>query len=182
MKKINLLSGLFSSSSKIIEKIQPRLMSLEAEIEKIKTMDNKVEAIVKFFQVISPLQDAKVFRWEIFCLKIRNRNGKFNAQIEALGALRAHFYIAGRSGINRTAKGEDVTAEKIYLGNVFGLPPNTAAYWLKEQSLLEKTFRPDVSGREKPVSNWDLINDQCGGFVKSHTDGILSQIKVLKAV
>jgi hypothetical protein len=186
MKKVNLFSGLFFSSKRVIESIQPKIQNLEKEMREIDAMDNKVEAIVRLFQVISPIQDAGGFSQEIFDLKKHNRNGKFNAQIEALGVLQAHFHNAGRSeyGINRTAKGEDVTTEKVFLGNVFGLWTKTAAYWLNEKSKLEQTFRPDVSKNpEKPVSNWYLINDyQCGGFIKSHTDGILEQIVLLKAV
>lgn len=185
MKKVNFFSSLFFSSKKTIEKIQPQLKALEAEIKVIEAMDNKVEAIVKLFQVISPIQDAGGFSQEIFDLKKHNCNGKLNSQIEALGVLQVHFHNAGRSeyGINRTAKGEEVTAEKVYLGNVFGLWTKTAAYWLSEKSKLEKTFRPDVSrDPENPASNWYLINNyQCGSFVKSHTDGILKQIKVLAA-
>lgn len=184
MKKVSLFSSPFFSSKKTIEKIQPQLKELEAEIKAIEAMDNKVEAIVKLFQVISPIQDAGGFSQEIFDLKKHNRSGKLNSQIEALGVLQAHFYNAGRSeyGINRTAKGEEVTNEKVFLGNVFGIWTKTADYWLNEKLKLEKTFRPDVSkDPENPVSEWYLINDyQCGSFVKSHTDGILKQIKVLK--
>jgi len=186
MKKVNFFTGLFFSSKRVIENIQPKIQSLEEEMKKIDGMDNKVEAIVRLFQVISPIQDAGGFSQEIFDLKKHNRNGKLNVQIEALGVLQAHFHNAGRSeyGINRTAKGEEVTTEKVFLGNVFGLWTKTAAYWLSEKSKLEQTFRPDVSKNpEKPASNWYLINDyQCGGFVKSHTDGILEQIALLKAV
>ena len=186
MKKVNSLASLFLGSKKIIERIQPRIQVLEKEIQKISTMNNKVEAIVRLFQVISPIQDAGGFGQEILDLEKRNRNGKLNAQIEALEALQAHFHNAGRCeyGFNRTVKGEVVTAEKVFLGNVFGLWTKPAAYWLGEKERLEKTFRPDVSKNpENPASSWYLINDyQCGGFVKSHTDGILKQIALLKAV
>lgn len=186
MKKVNLFSSLFFSSKRVIENIQPKIQSLEEEMKKIDAMHNKVEAIVRLFQVISPIQDAGGFSQEIFDLKKHNRNGKLNVQIEALVILQTHFHNAGRSeyGINRTAKGEEITTEKVFLGNVFGLWTKTAAYWLSEKSKLEKTFCPDVSkDPEKPASNWYLINDyQCGGFVKSHTDGILEQIQVLKLV
>lgn len=185
MKKVSFFSGLFFSSKKTIEKIQPQLQSLEEEIKAIEAMENKVEAIVRLFQVISPIQDAGGFSQEIFDLKKHNRDGKFNGQIEALGILQKHFRNAGRSeyGMNRTVKGEEVTNEKVFLGNVFGVWTKTAAYWLSEKSKLEKTFRPDVSKYpESPVSEWCLINDyQCDSFVKSHTEGILKQIKVLKA-
>lgn len=184
MKKVNFFSGLFFSSEKTIEKIQPQLQSLEAEIKKIEEMENKVEAIVKLFQVISPIHDAGGFSQEIFKLTKHNRSGKLDATIEALKILQSHFRNAGRSeyGMNRTAKGEAVTTEKVFLGNVFGLWTKTAAYWLSEKSKLEQFLRPDVSKNpDQPVSTWYLINDyQCGGFVKSHTDGILKNIKVLK--
>ncbi len=186
MKKVNFFTNLFFGSRKTIENIQPKLQKLEEEIKKIDAMENKVEAIVHLFQVISPIQDAGGFSQEIFKLKKRNRRGKLSSQIEALGILQVHFCNAGRSefGINRTIKGEEVTAEKVFLGNVFGLWTKTAAYWLSKKSELEKTLRPDVSkNSEKPASNWYLINDyQCGGFVESHTKGILEQIAVLKAV
>lgn len=185
MKKVNFFSSLFFNSKKTIEKINPQLESLEAEMKKIEAMENRVEAIIRLFQVISPIQDAGGFSQEIFDLKKHNRNGKFDDQIEALEVLQAHFYNAGRSkyGINRTVKGEEITKEKVFLGNVFGLLTKTAAYWLSQKSILTKQFRPDVSkDAGTPVSNWYLINDyQCGSFVKSHTDGILEQIKVLKA-
>lgn len=185
MKKANIFTRLFFSPKKTIEKIKPQLQNLETEIEKIEAMDNKVEAITKLFQVISPIQDAGGFSQEIFELQKHNRNKKLDVQIEALRILQTHFHRAGRSeyGINRTTKGEEVTTEKVFLGNVFGLWTKTAAYWLSKKPELEQTFRYDVSkDPERPASNWYLINNyQCGTFVKSHTEGILEQIKILKA-
>lgn len=186
LARIPRISNWLAGSKKVIESIQPRIHNLEKEMKKIDAMENKVEAIVQLFQVISPIQDAGGFSQEIFKLKKHNRNGKLNDQIKALGVLQAHFRNAGRSefGINRTAQGEEVTTEKVFLGNVFGLWTKTAAYWLSERTNLEKLLRPDVSRDQKnPVTCWWMIHDyQCGGFVKSHTEGILEQIKVLKAV
>ncbi|MFA5024513.1 MAG: hypothetical protein WC523_06190 [Patescibacteria group bacterium] len=185
MKKANFFAGLFFNPKKVIANIQPRIQELEKEIKSIEAMDNKVEAIVRLFQIISPLQDAGGFSQEIFELR-KHDNVKFGQQIEALSVLQKHFSNAGRSeyGINRTKKGEEVNAEKVYLGNVFGIWTKTAAYWLEKKEELKKTLRPDVSKNPgNPISNWYLINDyQCGGFVKSHTDGILEQIAILKAV
>jgi hypothetical protein len=169
-----------------MEKELAPLRELEEKIKNIDAMDNKVEAIVQLFQVISPIQDAGGFSQQIFEMKKRNRNGKLNQKIEALEVLQLHVRNAGRSeyGINRTAEGEEVTADKVYLGNIFGLWTKSAAYWLQEREKLESNFRPDVSkDPQHPVSTWYLINDhQAGGFVKSHTEGILEQISILKAV
>lgn len=179
----NLFTNPFVSSKKIIRNIQTRLLSLEEELKRINAMDNKVESIVCLFKVISPIQDADGFKQEISVLKKRNRRGKLNVKIAALETIQVHIYNAGRSefGINRTAKGEEVTTEKVFLGNVFGIWTKPAVYWLDNKPELEKELRPDVSrDTENPVSNWYLINSYCDNFVKSHVDGILQQIKVLK--
>ena len=185
MKKANFFATLFFNSKKVIINIQSRIQVLEKEIKSIELMDNKVEAIVRLFQVISPIEDAGGFSQEIFDLS-RHDNGKFSQQIEALLVMQKHFYLAGRSeyGINRTKKGEEVNADKVYLGDIFGIETKTATYWLGKKEELQKTLRPDVSKNpENPISTWYIINDhQCGGFVKSHTDGILAQIAILKAV
>jgi len=181
MKKVNFFTDLFNSSKRIIKNIQPELQSLEEEIKKIDAMDNKIEAIVRLFQIISPIQDAGGFSQEISILEKRKKVK--SSQIKALKALQKYFCTSGRAifGMNRTAVGEKVTAEKVFLGNVFGIFTKSAAYWLSKKSELEKTLRYDIS--KNPVSNWYLINDyQCGEFVKNHTNGILEQIAVLKAV
>lgn len=178
--KSNFFNNLFNSSKRTIKNIQPELQSLEEEIKKIDAMDNKIEAIVRLFQIISPIQDAGGFSQEISILESKKVK---SSQIKALKALQKYFCTSGRAifGMNRTAVGEKVTAEKVFLGNIFGIFTKPAAYWLSKKSELEKTLRYDIS--KNPVSNWYLINDyQCGEFVKKHTNGILEQITVLKAV
>lgn len=188
MKKMkNLFLGLFYSPKKVMEKIQPQLKSLEEEMQKIQTMDNKVEAIVRLFQVISPIQDAGGFRQEILELKKHNHKSGLDSLIKSLEILQEHFEAAGRDkyGMNRTEKNEEVTSDKVFLGNIFGLWTNTATFWLREKPKLVNRPRPDVlvdSKNRIPGSDWDIINDlQCGGFIGNHTKGIIDQIKLLKA-
>ncbi len=170
---------------KVFKKIQPRIQNLEAEIRTIGAMENKVEAIVRLFQIISPLEDEGGFNKEIGALKKRNWRGRFNTQIQALEVLQRHITNAGRDlyGFNRTKRGQEVAAHNVFLGGVFGLWDRSAAYWLAERSKLERTFRLDISKNpERPVSEWSLINDHmCEPFVRSHTEGILKQIEVLRA-
>lgn len=164
-----------------LEKIQPELVKLEKAIGEVAKKQNKVEAIVLLFQTISPLHDSNPFTATEAKIRKKSKNKK---QLEALQTLSQHFVNAGRSeyGLNRSKKGEEVTADKIYLGDVFGLFTKPASYWLANQEKLKQEFRPDASNDpENPVSNWHLINDyQAGNFVKSHIDGILKQIAILK--
>jgi|GEM_PF-1134178 len=177
------IKAFLADPKKDIQAILPQLISLKKEIETIKNMPNKVEGVVKLFQVISPLQDTGGFRQTIDLLKQKN-HGQLEKQLEALSVLQSHINRAGReqSGWNRTRPGESVDATKVYLGNVYGIWTLTADYWLAHQKENEKDLRPDLSRNpEKPISTWYLINDfQCGNFIQSHVEGILKQISVLQ--
>lgn len=177
MKKISLFNG----SRRTIKRIQPQLLALEKELEKIGAMENKIEAIVRLFQVVSPLHDQGGFAEELSKLQASSREKEFTA----LKNLQLHIRNAGRSpyGINRTQTGEEVNAGNVWLGDVFGLFTHPADFWLNRMDELKKELRPDVSKNPKePISNWYIINDyQCGSFVSSHVDGMLANIAVLKA-
>ncbi|MBP6912982.1 MAG: hypothetical protein KBB86_03560 [Candidatus Pacebacteria bacterium] len=175
----------FSPAENDLNAINSELQNLKKEMEAIEKMENKVRAIIRLFQVISPLQDKGGFGETI--LKLQRKNyGQLDQIISALEVLQKHFTNAGRvrSGLNRTEVGEEVTPEKVFLGDVFGIWTNKASYWLENQAEFEKqesgaTPKPG-SGREY-ISVWYCINDyQAGGFVKSHTKGILEQLAVLK--
>lgn len=185
MKAIKFLWASLSPAVNDLKKIENDLDSLQKEMLEISAMDNKVEAIVRLFKIISPIQDKGGFSQTIFALQGKNY-GQLDQIISALEVLQVHFKRAGRNefGINRTKAGEEVTSSKVFLGNVFGIWTDTASYWLENQEKWKKTLRYDVSkDPEKPVSTWYLINEyQAGGFVKSHTDGILEQIAILKKV
>lgn len=174
MKKISLFDG----SRRTVKRIQPELLALEKELEKIRVMDNKIEAIVRLFQVVSPLHDQGGFAEELSKLQTSSREKEFTA----LKNLQLHIRNAGRSpyGINRTQTGEEVNAGNVWLGDVFGLFTHPADFWLNRQEELKKELRPDVS---EHISNWYIINDyQCGSFVSSHVDGMLANIAILKVV
>lgn len=185
MKVIKVLKATFSPAVNDLKKIENDLNSLQKEMQEISKMDNKVEAIIRLFKVISPIQDKGGFS-QVIC-KLQEKNyGQLDQIISALEVLQIHFRRAGRSeyGINRTKAGEEITSAKVFLGDVFGIWTKSASYWLENQEECKKTLRYDVSKDPKnPVSTWYLINEyQAGGFVKSHTEGILEQISILKKV
>lgn len=185
MKAIKILKATFSPVINDLKKIENDLNSLQKEMLEISRMDNKVEAILRLFKIISPIQDKGGFAQTIFALQRKNY-GQLDQIISALEVLQIHFRNAGRDecGMNRTKAGEEVTSSKVFLGNIFGLWTLPASYWIENKKKLEKTTRPDVSKNpEAPISEWYLINEyQAGSFVKSHTDGILEQISILKKV
>lgn len=185
MKAFKFLKATFSPAVNDLKKIENDLNSLQKEIMEISKMDNKVEAIIRLFKVISPIQDKGGFSQTICKLQGKNY-GQLDQIISALEVLQIHFRRAGRSeyGINRTKSGEEVTSAKVFLGDVFGIWTKPSSYWLENQEKCKNDKHYEASkDQNNPVSIWYLINDyQAGGFVKSHTDGILEQISILKKV
>lgn len=186
MKNImKVLKATLSPAANNLKKIEDELTALQKEMEEISKMDNKVEAIIRLFKVISPLQDKGGFAQTIFELQEKNY-GQLDQTISALEVLQKHFGNAGRSqyGINRTQPGEEVTSAKVFLGNVFGLWTKPASHWLENQKKLETEdsgVSPKMKSGREYISVWYCINDyQAGEFVQSHTVGILEQISILK--
>ncbi len=186
MKKvISYFKSVISPASKNLKRIQKDLLTLEKEMREISQMDNKVLAIIRLFQVISPLQDKGGFSQTIFKLQEKNY-GQIDKIISALESLQKHIAHAGRSefGINRTKRDEEITAAKVFLGDVFGIWTKPASYWLQNQTKLEQEdsgANPKEGCGREFISVWYCINDyQAKTFVDSHTKGILEQISILK--
>jgi hypothetical protein len=111
---------------------------------------------VKFFNIIASFQDNNAIDVELF----KDTN-------EAAGILAQHINNAGRQeyGWVRAQRGEPVTLHNLYLGNVYGLWTNTAAFW-----------------KEQPTKDvQEIIQRQLSGFIKSHREPMIELItKVLK--
>jgi hypothetical protein len=184
-KLIARIKAFFVNPKNDVKSILPQIEALKKDMERIQLMPNKVEAIIELFRVISPLQDKGGFEQTIFKLQAKNY-GQIDQAINALNTLQTHFRNAGRceSGLNRTKPGEQVHASNVYLGDVWGIWTKPAAYWLQNQEKLERqdSGAPPKEGCEREfISTWYCINDyQAGSFVRSHVDGILEQIGILK--
>jgi len=175
--------ALFSNPSKDIKAINDQLTMLKSEMERIKAMPNKVEAIIELFRVISPLQDTGGFSQTVSKLQEKNY-GQIDTAIAALQSLQKHFSNAGRDefGMNRTKPGEAITAANVWLGDVFGIWTKSAQFWLENQERFEKDLREDLTTKSsKPASTWDCINSyKAGSFVENHTGGIINQVSILQ--
>lgn len=174
-----------ANPKKDIDRISSEIAELKKQMEIIKQMPNKVEAIIKLFSVVSLLQDNGGFSQTIYKLQKKNY-GQLDTTIEALITLQKHFEKAGRNknGMNRTDVGETVIAAKVYLGDVFGIWTKPASYWLENKERFEKEdsgANPKEGCGRNFISVWYCINDhQAGSFVRSHVERILKQIAQLK--
>lgn len=131
---------------------------LKKDLQKLGPIPNDKEVYnygVKFFNIIASFQDANTIDFELF--KDKTDEAKILAQ---------HVSNAGRNeyGWVRAQRGKEVTLHNLYLGNVYGLWTNTAAFW-KEQP-------------EKDVQV--IIQNQLSSFIKSHREPMIELLtKVL---
>lgn len=169
-----------------INKEKNKFFMLEAETRRIEAMENKVEAMVKLFELVYPIEEKGLFIVEALDLRRQlNHCGLFCHEIEALEKLRKYFCDIGYSKyVSSISKEEQACAKRIMLGGVFGLKYKSAKYCLDMRPELEKELQPQPPrGEGDLVSKWYLINDcQCGTFIRTYTQSILKQIKTLKVV
>ena len=106
---------------------------------------------VKFFNIIASFQDNNAVDVDLF-----------KDSAEEAGILAKHIHNAGRDeyGWVRAQRGETVTLNNLYLGNIHGLPTKTAGFW-KEQP-------------EKDVQA--IIQGQLSSFIKSHREPMIDLI------
>lgn len=148
---------------------QERLIKLKNELSFFKEMPRgKEEALgytLKFFNVVSEFQD----------------QGKVKF---AKNADEINFFVArtGRQGYgwNRTEKGEKVTAENLYLGNVFGLFTHTAKHWINSNSVYKDFYKRYFSDLDLPDPfDWQVIMfHQVEPFIVVNTKELLDALDV----
>jgi len=173
-----------ASPKKDLKKILNNLDVLKKQMNEIQLMPNKVEAIVRLFQVLSPLQDKGGFSQTYHKLLEKNY-GQLNEAIKAIESIQKHIANCGRKqALNRSEPGEEVTAANVYLGEVWGIWCKPASYFLQHQRKLDledSGVTPSATCKRGYVSVWYCINDyQASPFVESHTNGILRNIEVLR--
>lgn len=141
---------------KAINKVETmnQLEQMQKELSKLGPVPNGKEVYdyaVKFFNIIVKFQDN-------FALNI----DMFPKTVKSAETLRLHITNAGRNeyGWVRAKRGEPVTLHNLYLGNVFGIWTNTAAFF-KESS-------------EKDVQQ--IIQNQIKSFVNSHREPMINLI------
>ena len=143
---------------KELKRIQPQLLELRKQMIEISGMKNNVEAIIKLFQVIAPIQDAGGFTESINKL---NGSKKYCPQLEALLLLQIFF-----KNIEDFRSEADLLVSRV-------LSRVQTAKKLTREEILSREF-----SSEDTLESWIVIN-RLGSFVKSHVYRILKQISVV---
>ncbi len=147
---------------------------------------NHIYAIWYLFKFTSKWQDINMIPEAITYFKTKKDIKKYENILKLLNLMSNTLNNAGRCehGYNRTKKGEEVTLDKIYLGDVFGIWTNKASFWLAREEEMKNqgsgAIPTEASGLEF-ISVWYCINNyQCESFVKGHMDNLMIQVPKLQ--
>lgn len=105
--------------------------------------------------------------------------GQYDAVIENLQQLEHHIARAGRSefGMNRTKPGERVTADVVFLGNIYGLFTHPVSRWQTGKNEAKDSWMGLVD-----VNPYDVISDQARSVIRRCAPPLHEQVKALVGV
>ncbi len=166
---------LLADPRKKLRAIMPELRQLREFLRGAASQPEPLYRIVEFFDRISPWHDRGL---EDVISPFRQVNyGQHDHVIVQLIKLEGHFVNAGRdpSGMNRTERGERVTADKVYVGGVFGLFTHAVPFWVARRG------EPKGSHPDYPDMNgYDLVAWHASRFMGSHGGPMIQLIDELE--
>lgn len=175
---IKFLRSIFLNKKLALDSVMMDLLMLKEELLQVEKMDDKLDAIVRFFQLTSAWHDRGLCS-EIRRFEISNFNGKFAKELGVLNKLSSALSSSGRSrfGMNRTVYGEEVTDECVFLGDICGLNTQTIWYWRKQKHETKGGW--GFTGMEK-MSSYDVVVDQAKNYMSANISYINSLIETLE--
>lgn len=152
-------------ASKLLEAVQLELRKSLKVLDRITRSGDQLSSIVGFFNVVSIWHD-RGFDDLITALEAINRGGKYSGIILDLQTLSAHCQRARDPfGWNRTTKGQVVTDDNVFLGNVYGLFTKTVAYWRQQKDAPKGGWGYP---KMEHLNAYDVVCRQAGEFLDAH--------------
>lgn len=161
-----------------LRQLLPELEELREDLMKCRRQEDSFQAIVDFFNAISPWHDRGLDDLIETFRKANNHHGHYDHILRDLKGLQVHLKNAGRDkvGMNRTKPGQDVTPHDVYLGGVSGLWTKSVAHWrsVRDDPLNHPMLEPGTTIGE-------VIETQAEGFMLSHIESMIAIIDRLEA-
>ncbi|PCI27725.1 hypothetical protein COB55_05205 [Candidatus Wolfebacteria bacterium] len=156
-----------------LTRLKPEFQKLREELYDA-SKEQPLDGIVTFFDVVSKWADRGVR--DLIGESEKSQDGL----LEDLRAFGKHLQNAGRSsyGWNRTEIGEEVRANQVYLGNIFGLFTKTVMFW--------KGYKDEKPGRflqegMRRMNSYNVVSVQARDFMESHIGPMTTILRKLEA-
>jgi hypothetical protein len=166
-----------------LREIMPGLIQLRYDLmairERYPVFHDDLDALVAFFALTSPWHD-RGLQDVIQTFEAANFRNRYARMVEYLERLAGQFQKSGRSpyGINRTAKGQPMTAERIYLGDIYGLFTQSISFWRDQKGAPKGGW--GYPGMDD-LNPYDVVSRQAREFMKPHLERICGLITSIEA-
>lgn len=140
---------------------------------------NRVQALVKIFQIIYPFQtQQKLIEVE----KLKKRNyGQIDGLIISLETLYKTIDEIWRNPINQTIFGKVPDQYSIYISkNLMGFSKLPASYFLKHEERLKKEIVSTTELELGIKNQWEMINKHADKYVCLFANQILKELETIK--
>ena len=148
------------------------LLNFRANLVKARDTMHPLYGLLYFFSTVAPYFDERK-EVQIEVLKLQTKDTGIYPKLQypilhTVKELELHIYNAGRSphGWNRTTKGELVTLDDVYLGDINGIWTKPLSHWLKYET----------AHNEQDLETYAMIKKQAKGFMHSHIPKMIELI------
>jgi len=159
--------------------MMPEFRQLCEDLKRMAESKDPLTDIVHFFNSVSKWHDRGI--WDLIAAFEEVNYGQYDEVILKLKKLQKHFANAGRDeyGWNRTKRDETVTADKVFLGNIFGLLTLPVPSWKKGKDEKKGGWKGGIFDCEytRQRNPYDVVSDQARKFMSSH---IIDMVKIIK--
>jgi hypothetical protein len=173
------VKAMFTKPERKLTALKSELQQLHQALQRASESRDPLTEIVRFFDTVSRWHDRGI--GDLIAAFEEVNYGQYNEVIEKLRTLQKHFANAGRCehGWNRTKRGETVTADKVFLGDIYGLFTRPVSFWKHRKN--EKKGGWGFSGMEH-LNPYDVVSRQASQFMTSHTGPMIAILNDLQAV
>lgn len=177
------IRAFFADPVKELAVLLIELRDLKLDLKFAAESSDPLSAIVHFFDSVSRWHDRGL--GDIIAAFEAVNFGQYDGVLENLRILETHFKRAGRGAMNRTKRGQTVTEDSVYLGNIFGLWTKTVRFWKSKKDGTRGLWKDGIWDGHPAVEGknpYDVVSDQARHFMDSHIGPMIRIIGELESV
>lgn len=178
------MKAIFVKPERKLTAVKSELQQLRQALQRASETRDPLTEIVHFFDAVSRWHDRGIC--DLIAAFEEVNYGQYSEVLEKLQTLQKHFENAGRCecGWNRTKRGETVTADRVFLGNIYGLFTHPVPFWKQRKDEKKGDWEGGWFDCEytRQRNAYDVVSDQARQFMASHTGQMIAILNDLEAV
>ncbi len=173
------VKAIFAKPERKLTAVRLEFQRLRLTLQVAVSSDDPLSMIDRFFDSMSKWHDRGIN--DLIAALEEVNYCQYDEVLEKLRILQKHFENAGRDehGMNRTKRGETVTADRVFLGDIYGLWTRPVPFWKQVKDEAKGGW--GHSGMEH-LNAYDVVALQARNFMASHASPMIAIIDRLEVI